>query len=105
MNAQYSLKIGGGGMQTLSTAAVQLTTTATPCQMVVILGVSTNTAHAVVCNSTAATATTGRIGIPVYAGSTAIPVTVYCTDVSQVYVDGVSTEAVSYIYYAIGVPS
>ena len=105
--AQYSLKLMGGGMQTISTqsTAVVLSTTSKPCQMVTIIGVSTNTAPIMIADSTVKLATTARVGVPCYWGSTAHPVTVYTTDVQNLYIDGVSTEAVSYVYYGLAVPS
>lgn len=103
-NAQYGLTIAGGGMQTFSTAAVQLSTTSIPCQMIQISAISTNTAPIIVANSTCAFATTGRIGVACWVGSTSPPLTIYAKDVSSVYVKGLSTEACSYVYYAVSVP-
>jgi hypothetical protein len=101
------LYIAGGGMQTISTqsTAVQLSTTSKPCNMVVIQGVSSNTSMLVVANSTAQLSAASRVGIPVYWGSTSQPVTVFATDVSQLYIDGISTEKVSYVYYKYGMAS
>jgi hypothetical protein len=101
--SQYQLIIGGGGMMTLSTDAVPLVTTATPCQMIQIRSISTNTGPIAICNSTALLATTGRVGILSYPGSTSETVTIYAKDVSGVYIDGISTEAVSYVYYVVSV--
>jgi hypothetical protein len=104
--SQYQLVIGGGGMATMVTqsTAVQLTATATPCQMVQLRAISTNTAAIWVGNSTVKCATTARIGVPVFAGSTAKTVEYSCKDLSGVYIDGISTEALSYVYYVISVP-
>lgn len=107
VTAQYSLKIGGGGMATVSASgtAWQVVTTSVPCQIVVFSSISTNTAPTLICNSTVLYATTARVGIPVFPGSTSQPVYVYCSDVSQLYIDGITDEAVGYIYYTMGVPS
>jgi hypothetical protein len=107
MPSPSMLYIAGGGVATvaLQSTAVQLSTTSAPCTMVVIQGVSTNTSLLVVANSTAKLLATGRVGLPVYWGSTSQPVTVYATDVSQLYIDGISTEKVSYVYYKYGMAS
>jgi len=106
MNAQYTLYAAGGGMATISTqsTAVQLSTTSVPCQMVMLQGISTNTSLIVVGPSTVKLSTTARVGIPVYVGSTSQPTSVYCRNLNEVYIDGISTEAVSFTYYAISVP-
>ena len=105
--AQYSLRVNGGGMATVTSGgtAHQLITTSVPCQVVVFKPISTNTAPTIIANSTVLYATTARVGIPVFPGSTSPPVSVYCNDLSQLYVDGLTGEAVSYVYYSMGVPS
>lgn len=107
MASPSMLYIAGGGVQSCTTAgtAIQLSTTATPCVMVALQGVSTNTSLIVVANSTAKITAASRVGVPIYWGSTSQAVTVYATDVSQLYIDGISTEKVSYIYYKYGSPS
>ena len=104
---QYSLYLAGGGIALISTqsTSVPLSTTATECQVVQLQGISTNTSVIMVANSTARVLATSRVGVPVYAGSTSVPVTIYARDLSQVYIDGISTEGVSYAYYTVGVPS
>ena len=105
--AQYSLRMAGGGMTLVSTGAVaiQLSTTATACQVIQIQAISTNTGAIVVCNSTAAVLATARVGVAVWAGAANPALTIYANDLSKVYIDGISTEGVSYSYYDIGVPS
>lgn len=111
MVAQYSLIVGGGGMQTMSSsvlastgAPVPLSTTSRPCQMVGISAISTNTQAMFIADSTILYVTTARVGIPVFPGSTVAPIEIPCTDANQVYIYGLSTEAVSYIYYRLSVP-
>ena len=100
--AQYQLSVAGGGRQAATTAgtAIQLSTTSVPCSVVMLQAVSSNTACIVVCNSTAYASTgASRVGLPIWAGSTNPAVTVYTTDLQNVYIDGVSTDAVTFVYY------
>lgn len=104
MPSPSMLYVAGGGMATIATqsTAVQLSTTSVPCNMVVLQGVSSNTSVVVVANSSAKLLATARVGIPVYAGSTSPSISIWATDVSQLYIDGISTEKVSYVYYKYG---
>lgn len=104
MASPSMLYVAGGGIAVVSTqsTAVPLSTTAIACNMIQIQGVSTNSSILVAANSSARLAVASRVGIPVAAGTTSMSVAIWATDVSQVYIDGISTESVSYIYYRMG---
>ena len=109
MTAQYQLTIAGGGRQVVSTpgVAVPLTTTGSVlCSMVQINCLSTDTGAVVVCNSTAYASTGAlRVGVPIWAGTTSPGVSVYTTDLQNVYIDAtVSTDGVSFTYYRTTTP-
>ena len=95
------VSILGGGAQYVTTAgtAIALSTTSAPCQFIMASAISTNTALVTICNSTAKGTSSARVGVSVYPGSTAQPVTIFVNDLSHVFIDGVSTEGISYIYY------
>lgn len=100
MAVPYQLVLGGGGRQACSTAAgtaIQLTTTATPCMGIEVSAISTNTAPVVIGDSTSVYAAATRVGYTLYASTGGH--FFWTDDVSKVYLIGVSTEAVSYIYY------
>lgn len=103
MIPQYALYLAGGGMATVSTQStgVPLSTTDTPCQVVHVWAVSTNTAAIFIADSTVKYATTGRVGIPIWPGSTSQLREIPCRNLTQVYIDGISTEAVSFVYYSM----
>jgi hypothetical protein len=107
MIPQYSLYLAGNGRQVVSTAgtAVPLSTTSVPCCMVAVVCISTNT-EAIVIGTSTAKATTGanRSGITIWPGSTTPLHTFNCTDLANVYIDGLSTEGISFVYYSITNP-
>ena len=101
---QYQLYIAGGGRQLATTAgtAIQLSTTSIPCFGIEVSPVSTNTAPIVVGNSTALYTFASRVGYSLFASTGGH--FFYCKDLNAVYIDGVSTEGVSFLYYLNSVP-
>ena len=95
------------GMGTISvptTSPIQLSTTSVPCVMVQYCAPSTNTGVMVIGISTAAVATTGRLGLIIAAGGPSSG-TIYAKDLQDVYIGGnVTTDNISYIYYLNTVP-
>ncbi len=71
--------------------------------MVQIRAISTNTEAIYVADSTVRKLAASRVGVPIWPGSTSETVTVYGRKLSEIYIDGISTEAVNYIYYALTV--
>ncbi len=97
----YQLYIAGGGRQLATTAgtAIQVSTTSVPCSGIEISPVSTNTAPIVVGNSTALYTFASRAGYSLFASTGGH--FFWCRDLNQVYMDGISTEGISYLYYLI----
>jgi len=103
-NVPYQLYVAGNGYKVVSTggSAVQLSTTDTPCSWVYVQAISTNTGIICIGTSTCL-ATTGanRSGIIVEAAKTELfPI----KNLDSIWMDGVSTEGCSYVYYAVSVP-
>lgn len=92
------------GRKTVTTAGtvVPLVATPTPCTMVDISAIESNTDMVVIGGATALAGTSmdgagTRLGVPIAAGQT---MTVYVNDLSKIYLDAVvSGEGVSFTYY------
>ena len=102
----YQLYCIGGGIRTVSAAAVavQLTTTATPCAGVMISTISTITGMMTIGNSTAY-ASGGALGAGNSVAST--PFMFPCRDLSNVYLCAsatATTEACRYNYFSASEP-